>query len=197
MMLRATALTGTAVLVLAGCGGGSGTPGAAGSATPTASASAAPTPTFVAEPDDLGEDPPAPTPAPLQTGQVDLTPAPVGATGLAMSGDGNHLAYLVQAPLSGHYRARLYVKDLNTARVRKACVGPGGVAANKDCLAPQLSADGRYVAFSTRADNLLTGDTNKKVDVFVRDLTAGSTSRVTRADGSQGDRSAYLTSISG
>jgi Tol biopolymer transport system component len=191
-------LTGTAVLVLAGCGQGSGEPGATGSPTPTVSPSGGPSanPAGTGKPDDLGEDPPAPTPATLETSRVDVTPAPAGATGLALSGDGNHLAYLVQAPLSGHYRARLFVKDLTTARVRKVCVGPGGVAANKDCLAPQLSSDGHYVAFSTRADNLLEGDTNKKVDVFVRDLTAGTTTRVTRADGSQGDRSAYLTSIS-
>ncbi len=35
------------------------------------------------------------------------------------------------------------------------------------------SADGRYVAFTSEADNLVASDTNKCQDVFVRDLAAG------------------------
>ena len=33
-----------------------------------------------------------------------------------------------------------------------------------------LSADGRYVAFESEASNLVAGDTNDSIDVFVRDL---------------------------
>ena len=45
---------------------------------------------------------------------------------------------------------------------------------------------GRYVAFSSDASNLVEGDTNGAVDIFVRDLDAGTTVRVSVAlDGSQ------------
>lgn len=35
---------------------------------------------------------------------------------------------------------------------------------------PAISADGRYVAFYSFASNLVPGDTNDELDVFVRDL---------------------------
>ena len=43
---------------------------------------------------------------------------------------------------------------------------------------PRLSADGRFVAFESVATNFVTGDTNGKRDIFVRDRTAGATTRV-------------------
>ena len=41
-----------------------------------------------------------------------------------------------------------------------------------------ISADGRYVAFESDADNLVPGDTNGKKDVFVRDRVARTTERI-------------------
>jgi Tol biopolymer transport system component len=43
---------------------------------------------------------------------------------------------------------------------------------------PVVSADGRYVAFATAADNLVPNDTNKSTDVFRRDLRTGRTALV-------------------
>jgi Tol biopolymer transport system component len=43
---------------------------------------------------------------------------------------------------------------------------------------PAISADGRYVVFTSSADNLVTGDTNRAQDVFIRDLQAGTTALV-------------------
>lgn len=59
---------------------------------------------------------------------------------------------------------------------------------------PSISADGRYVAFASPADDLVPGDTNGAQDIFVRDTCAGvstgcspSTVRVSVAlDGTQG-----------
>lgn len=48
---------------------------------------------------------------------------------------------------------------------------------------PSISADGRYVAFYSDATNLVAGDTNGATDVFVRDRTAGTTTRVSVATG--------------
>jgi alpha-tubulin suppressor-like RCC1 family protein len=41
-----------------------------------------------------------------------------------------------------------------------------------------LSQDGRYAAFSSYADNLVPGDENGQVDIFVRDRISGTTVRV-------------------
>src|SRR6185369_2138981 len=47
-----------------------------------------------------------------------------------------------------------------------------------DLSGPAISADGRHVVFASRATNLVPGDTNGKLDVFVRDLDDGITRRV-------------------
>ncbi len=52
----------------------------------------------------------------------------------------------------------------------------GGVSGNASGCA--FSADNRYVVFASQANNLVPGDTNGTVDVFVRDLQAGVTTRV-------------------
>ncbi|MFL5334468.1 MAG: hypothetical protein ACJ8H8_15065, partial [Geminicoccaceae bacterium] len=57
-------------------------------------------------------------------------------------------------------------------------VGPLGVLPNNISEEPSLSADGRLVAFSSLATNLVAGDTNGKRDVFVRDRMTQTTTRV-------------------
>src|SRR5262249_47460324 len=62
-----------------------------------------------------------------------------------------------------------------------------GVEANGDSDMGRLSDDGRYVAFMSRASNLVPGDTNGNWDVFVRDRVAGTTERVSVAtNGAEG-----------
>ena len=61
-----------------------------------------------------------------------------------------------------------------------------------------ISSDGRYVAFESSADNLVTGDDNQVYDVFVRDRVLGQTERVSVAsDGTQGNDSSRVHSMSG
>ncbi len=55
-----------------------------------------------------------------------------------------------------------------------------------------MSADGRIVAFTSDATNLVPGDTNGVADVFLRDLRAGTTVRASlAADGGQGNGGSY------
>ena len=56
--------------------------------------------------------------------------------------------------------------------------GSGGTQGNGNSYWPSISADGRYVAFESAATNLVSGDSNAVPDIFVRDLIAGTTSRV-------------------
>lgn len=56
-----------------------------------------------------------------------------------------------------------------------------------------LSGDGRYVAFTSAATNLVHHDTNANCDVFVRDRLLGTTERVSvSGSGGQGNRSSCL-----
>lgn len=59
--------------------------------------------------------------------------------------------------------------------------GAGGAAATGDAGAPSISADGRFVAFSSTADNLSDQDSDAYSNVYVRDLQAGTTTLVSRA----------------
>lgn len=79
----------------------------------------------------------------------------------------------------------------------RASVATGGAEANSGSDYPALSFDGRFVAFHSGATNLVANDTNAQSDVFVRDLHAGITTRVSvatgGAQGNQGSSSARLS----
>ena len=55
--------------------------------------------------------------------------------------------------------------------------GLNGASANSTSDFPALSADGRYVVYSSLASNLVAGDTNGATDIFVYDHTTGQTTR--------------------
>src|SRR5437867_2845951 len=59
----------------------------------------------------------------------------------------------------------------------------GGQANGSFALSPRISADGRFMAFASDATNLVAGDSNGLIDVFVRDRVAGTTERVSVATG--------------
>ena len=54
----------------------------------------------------------------------------------------------------------------------------GGTSGHGDSHESTISADGRFVAFASIADDLILGDTNGAFDVFVRDMELGVTERV-------------------
>lgn len=82
-------------------------------------------------------------------------------------------------------------------RTHLASVSTSGVRGNGDSLLPSISANGRFVAFTSRASNLVADDTNGTEDVFVRDLQAGTTERVSvSSSGRQGDHASFNRSIS-
>lgn len=57
-------------------------------------------------------------------------------------------------------------------------VASSGSQGNRDSDEPAISADGRYVTFTSPATNLVPDDTNNADDVFLRDRTTGTTTRV-------------------
>ena len=60
-----------------------------------------------------------------------------------------------------------------------------------------LSANGRYVAFESYADNLVPGDSNAHADIFIRDLVDGSIQRVSvNSNGIEGNAKSESPSMS-
>jgi PKD repeat protein len=72
-----------------------------------------------------------------------------------------------------------------------------GTIGNGDSANPSISADGLYAAFESVATNLVSGDTNAKRDVFVRDRAAGTTNLISKSSaGIVGNDASYDPSIS-
>ncbi len=69
----------------------------------------------------------------------------------------------------------------------RVSVASNGTLGDSGSTNPVISADGRFVAFTSSANNLVLRDTNNNGDIFVRDLQNGTTTRVSVAnDGTQG-----------
>jgi len=88
-----------------------------------------------------------------------------------------------------------------TVRISVASDGTQGNASTEDdrwTNQRRTSHDGRFVVFTSYADNLVPGDTNGSADIFVRDMLTGQTTRVSVAsDGSQADGDSGLPCLSG
>lgn len=85
-------------------------------------------------------------------------------------------ANLVRGDTGG--RQDVFVRDRTLGTTRRVSVSSAGVQANGGSDDPVISGDGRFVAFSSVASNLVGGDTNGVKDIFVHDRTIGTTRRV-------------------
>jgi Tol biopolymer transport system component len=86
---------------------------------------------------------------------------------------------LVSMP-TGNWQ-QVYVRDRQTGTTRLVSVNAAGTAAAiGQSFEPAITPDGRYVVFNSTAFDLVAGDFNNAIDVFVRDLTAGTTTLVSR-----------------
>jgi Tol biopolymer transport system component len=103
----------------------------------------------------------------------------------SLSGDGRFVAFdsrastLVAGDTNG--RVDVFVRDRLLGTTERVSISSSGVEGNDDSVSGRLSADGRYVAFLSRASNLVAGDTNGKQDVFVHDRVTGTTQRLALA----------------
>lgn len=102
----------------------------------------------------------------------------------SLSGDGRFVAFssagtnLVNGDSNGF--SDVFMRNLiNPAQFRVSLTQSGGQG-NGDSFSPAVSATGRFVAYTSRASNLVPGDTNGTADIFVRDLGFGGT--VTRVN---------------
>lgn len=98
------------------------------------------------------------------------------------SADGNLLLYGSLAttidPADTTTLQDAYLYELATDHSRCVSFAPGGAPASSSVLGVELSADGRFVAVASSANNLIAGDTNGMIDAFVLDVATGSYQRV-------------------
>ena len=87
----------------------------------------------------------------------------------------------------------VFVRDRQSGTTVRVSVSSAGDPADNGGDWPSISADGRWVAFDSLANNLVAGDTNLKSDVFVHDLQTGDTVRVSvDSNGVQGNNTSHL-----
>src|SRR5207237_10850397 len=72
----------------------------------------------------------------------------------------------------------IFVRDSLLGTTILVSVSTNGVTADGLSSEPSISSDGRFVVFTSSADNLVFGDSNNKEDVFIRDLQASKTELV-------------------
>jgi Tol biopolymer transport system component len=128
------------------------------------------------------------------------------SAGPAISADGRYVAFasdannLVAGDTNG--RTDVFVRDRTSGTTQRVSVATGGAQGTGDSFTgnssdPVISSDGRYVAFVSDATNLVPGDTNASSDIFLRDRTAGTTTRISvSSTGVQGDNPSYEPTMS-
>jgi WD40 repeat protein len=100
-----------------------------------------------------------------------------------ISSDGRYVAFESYAANlivgDGNVLRDVFIRDRQALTTIRVSVGAGGVEANSESYQPSISADGRFVAFSSSASNLAPGvSSTSTVNVYVRDLTGGTTTLV-------------------
>jgi Tol biopolymer transport system component len=133
----------------------------------------------------------------LVSRSADGTPlvAPAGCypwdrTPRAISANGRYVAFVSNAldlapGANGKYQVFLRDRQMSTTELISR--SPEGAGGSWDSFTPSVSADGRFVAFASAANNLVSDDRNGIWDAFIHDRATGTTERVSVLDGLPGD----------
>ena len=104
------------------------------------------------------------------------------SSGPAVSADGRFVAFVSDAsnlvPGDTDGVKDVFLRDRVAGTTSRMSLGTNGAQANAGSDGASISADGRLVAFSSDATNLVSGDSNGTTDVFVRDRQTGITTRI-------------------
>jgi Tol biopolymer transport system component len=100
----------------------------------------------------------------------------------SISADGRYIVFESSAsnlvPDDTNGTEDIFLRDLQTNETRLVSLSAVGSLGNNDSSDSSISADGRYVVFESDADNLVPEDTNGDEDIFLRDLQANTTIRI-------------------
>jgi len=124
-----------------------------------------------------------------------------GSGFLSISGNGHAVAFNSSATnlVADDTNAAddVFVHVIKTGETTRVSLASDGSEGNDTSLQPSSNANGKVIAFASIATNLVAGDTNGKVDIFVRDVTKGTTVRASIAsDGSESNGNSGQPAIS-
>ena len=105
----------------------------------------------------------------------------------ALSADGRSSVFSSSSakvvPGDTNHREDAFVRDRRLGTIERVSVGSHGEQGNGGSAGTGISGDGRFVVFYSAASDLVAGDTNGKVDVFLRDRGLRATERISVATG--------------
>jgi len=118
-----------------------------------------------------------------------------------ISGDGSTVAFVSYASnlVSGDTNGTpdVFKVNLSTGAITRVSVSSSSTEANSASGEPSISSDGNLVAFTSNATNLVGSDTNSTSDVFVRNVSGGTTTRISvDSSGTQANKASYQPRIS-
>lgn len=129
-------------------------------------------------------------------------PADGPAVAVDISGDGRWVVFasaatnLVPGDLNDVQDVFLY-DALNDTLQLVSRKGVAGAQGNRSSGVPTISNNGALIAFTSAATNLVGNDTNNRTDVFLRNVSAGTTLRVsTDSNGKQANGDSFQAVIS-
>jgi len=92
----------------------------------------------------------------------------------------------------------VFVHDRATGATERVSVDSSGLEGDLGSVRPSISSDGRLVAFASAATNLVAGDSNGQIDIFVHDRASGATERVSiDSSGTEANDDSWDPAISG
>lgn len=112
------------------------------------------------------------------TTQVCSSPYGWDCDGPSISRDGRYITYRLGSPLNYNAQRQIFRFDRVTGQTNLVSQNPSGVTSTTVDVRNRISSDGRYVVFTSGANNLVPNDTNNTADVFRRDMQTGAIVRV-------------------
>ncbi len=92
----------------------------------------------------------------------------------SISADGRYVAFASESTnlvsgVDSNLKQDIFIHDRQTGDATRISVDSSGTEGNNTSYNPSISADGIYVAFSSSATNLVSGDSNGVLDIFVHE----------------------------
>jgi Tol biopolymer transport system component len=136
------------------------------------------------------------------------SPSAVGGFAPSVSADGRFVAFasngsdFVDGVTNG--QVNIFLRDMNSGTTAMVSAAQGGAPANLGAIANnvagkrEISDDGRYVAFTSSATNLVATPNNSRQQVYVKDMTTGVVTRASvDATGAAGNENSSAAALSG
>ncbi|MDH5359007.1 MAG: PKD domain-containing protein [Gammaproteobacteria bacterium] len=118
----------------------------------------------------------------------------------SVSADGRYVSFETMGPLLSGSSAgvfQIYRRDRSNGETHLVSGSSSGVAGNAHSSRSSISADGRYVLFYSRANNLVSGDSNGVHDVFLKDMQTGTLEVIsTNSSGIPGNGDSFEAAMS-